>query len=332
MAGGQGERFWPLTHPGFPKYLIKTDPRHSFLQKTFLRLSKVYGAANIYVVTTREHRPFILAELPRLKKDHLILEPCRNNTASAILLSSATIAKHHGQDTVVSFFPADHLMRDEAAFSKTIRKAIHTAQREDSLVTIGIRPSFPATGYGYIRSGSSVGSGVHRVARFVEKPSREKALRYLKDGGYYWNSGMFTWKASVLMGEMATHASDLSKHFRISDPAASYKKMPRISIDHALLEKTPNILLIPSAMDWNDIGSWDAYFDKSAKDLKGNFIEGSCAVNQMHDSLIVNHTQMPLAASHLKDVLIVSTPRGVLVTRRGYSESAALLSKEKTRQ
>ena len=276
MAGGQGERFWPLTHAGFPKYRIRFYGKQSLLQKTFQRLKRVYGAGNIYVITTEQHARMIRRELPSMARANVLIEPYRNNTAAAIYLTCALLEKKFGPREIVSFFPADHMIRDERLFKKTLEDAIRTAKKNDSLVTVGVVPSFPATGYGYVETGRAMKgfAGSFHVKRFIEKPDLARAKSYLRRKNFYWNGGMFTWRIEVFMAAMKKYSPVYARTLDLSRLAQSYKKLPDISIDYALMEKAKNIALCRAKMDWCDVGSWDMYHEKSSADKSGCYSEG----------------------------------------------------------
>ncbi len=329
MAGGQGERFWPLTKKGFPKYRIRLDGKTSLLQKTYQRLSRLYSVNDIYIVTTQEHLPLIQLELPKLKRAHLIIEPFRNNTACAISVSTAMIAERFGSDEVVSFFPADHLIQNESLFRQTLTKAISVAKKHDVLVTIGIKPTFPATGYGYIQSGSALRGekGASHVARFTEKPNRKRAQTYLRKHNYFWNGGIFTWRSGVFLKTLAKFSPEIHKHLDLKNLEASYKKLPSISIDYALLEKADNLAIVETSMDWCDMGSWDMFLEKARLDVAQNYIHGHSHHKDSSGSLILNYTSQPLVSLGLKNLIVIQTEQGTLICRRTRSEEAALLSR-----
>ncbi len=329
MAGGPGERFWPLTHKKFPKYRIRFDGKHSLLQNTYRRLLKVYHPDQIHLVTTREHIPMIRKELPLLKKRNLICEPRRKNTAPALFLSSAVLAERFGPEEVVSFFPADHLIQNETLFKKTIQGAIALAKKEERIVTIGIKPHFPATGFGYIERGSAIAgfSQAYRVRRFVEKPDRPTALQYLRRKNFYWNGGIFTWRIGVFINAMKRFSPGISRRFDLKKLAESYRRLPAISIDYALLEKAKNIALYKTEMDWCDIGSWDMFLEKAKKNAQQNFVSGACIQKECRRSLILNLSPAPLIAIGISGLIVAQTKQGTLVCPRGRSEEAALLFK-----
>lgn len=321
MAGGPGERFWPLTHKKFPKYRIRLDKNESLLQKTYRRLLKIYSKSDVYVVTTKNHAPLIKSELPSLKRSNLIIEPMRRNTAAAIYLSCRVIYDRFGAQEIVSFFPADHLIRNEQLFKQTLTRAIALAKKKELLITIGIRPTFPATGYGYIEAGSALAAfpDAYRVKRFKEKPNRAKAIQYLKSGRTLWNGGIFTWKVGTFLEAMKKAAPAFGRQ--------SYGKLPKLSIDTALLEKVKNLAVIKTRMDWCDMGSWDMFHEKALRDKHNNLVEGPCRFDVVRGSLIVNQSSAPVIALGLKDLIVVQTKQGTLICKKGFSEDAALLSR-----
>jgi mannose-1-phosphate guanylyltransferase len=330
LAGGQGERFWPLTHAAFPKYRIQFEGRKSLLQKTNERLSALYGRNNVYVVTTSAHARMVRQELPKLPASRILIEPCRNNTCAAIFLACAKLRRQFGENEVVSFFPADALIRDAAAFKKTLGQAARLAGARDLLVTVGIRPTFPATGYGYIEKGAAVPgfARAYRIRRFVEKPDLKRAQGYLRTKKFYWNAGMFTWKLRTFFRAMDKHCTPLVRTFDLNRLAATYKKLPSISIDYALMEKAGNSAVVAASMDWCDMGSWEMLFERSPKGRRNVVAEGLYYHQEVDDSLVVNQTGVPLVVLGVSGIVAVQTPRGTLICRKGRSEEAALLAKK----
>jgi mannose-1-phosphate guanylyltransferase len=329
MAGGPGERFWPLTHRTFPKYRIQLDGRTSLLQETFKRLSGVYAPGSIYVVTTREHVPLIRKELPKLKSRRILIEPFRKNTAPAILFSTAWMARRFGPDEVVTFFPADHLIQPLGLFRQTLLSAMALARRADVLVTVGVSPTYPATGLGYLEVGPKLRAvrDAFEVRCFREKPSRAAALRYLKTGNFLWNGGIFTWRAGLFLQTMKRFSPKIYGCFDLKKLSQSYERLPGLSIDYALLEKTDNLVMVRSKMGWCDMGNWGTFFDKAVKNPYGNFLHGLCVAKNARRSLIVNTTKEPLVISGVSDLIAVKTDQGVLIGRRDRAEEAALLSR-----
>lgn len=334
MAGGQGERFWPLTHKAFPKYRLRFNDSHSLLEGTVKRLRSLYKKEEIHIVTTREHVALIRKELPNFPDKNIIIEPLRRNTAAAIFLTCAKLAHRYGPNEIVSFFPADHLIQNVALFKKTLQSAIRAAREKEMLVTVGIHPTFPATGYGYILAGKKIaGVGARKVVRFVEKPDRKTAERYLKAKKYFWNGGIFTWKAGALLETMRRTSPAYAGRFDWAHITRTYHKLPNVSIDVALLEKARNIAVVPARMDWCDLGSWDMFLEKSTKDKSSNCLRGKNIVCQdAHGNLVVStRTDKPLVVLGGTGLLVVQTDRGTLVCPKGRSEEAALLAKNLAR-
>ena len=330
MAGGQGERFWPLTKEKFPKYQIKLDGKTSLLQKTYQRLLKIYPKKHVFVVTTEDHAFLIKKELPAMGRGNIFIEPCRKNTAAAICFSMLLIQKQFGGNAVVSFFPADHLIQNELLFKNTLRQAIGLAFSKETLVTIGITPSFPATGYGYIKSGKPVKGfkDAYEVNGFFEKPTRTKALAYLRKKVFFWNSGIFTWRVRIFLESMRRYSRDIYETLDINALRKTYRRFPRISIDYALLEKARNISLVKTKMDWCDMGSWDMFYEKGRKDKNKNLIYGKVAQKEVSESLILNYKDNPLAVLGLSGYIVVQSERGSLICKRTRAEEAALLVKK----
>lgn len=324
MAGGIGERFWPLTSSDFPKYRIRHDDGVSLLQATFKRLSAVYGSSRVHVITGKDHVRHIRAELSGLQAGHLHVEPFRNNTASAIHLTCEILRERYGEEEVFSFFPADHLIRNLTAFKNTLNDAIRLASETDRLVTIGIRPTFPATGYGYIERGPRLTGAVraYAVARFVEKPDAVTASRYLKSGRYSWNGGIFTWTARTYFEQMRRHAPQFLRPSGARAIRAAYGSLPDLSIDRVLMERSKSVAVLLTPMDWCDMGSWDMFYEKATKDRAGNATIGRTHLDGVENSLVYNALPEPLCVSRMRDTLIVRTTRGMLICPRGASEQA----------
>lgn len=327
MAGGLGERFWPLTHKAFPKYRIRLDGKKSLLRGTFDRLAKIYGKNRVHVVTTHEHKAMIREELPSLAKSSIFIEPFRNNTAAAIYLSTAILADRSGAEEPVSFFPADHLIQNEHLFGETVRGALRLAKVRPLLVTVGIKPTFPATGYGYIESGASIAGfpSARRVKRFVEKPDRKKAVAYARRKDFFWNAGIFVWRPSVFDAAMSRFSPEFRRGFDLKNLATSYKRLPNTSIDYALMEKADNIAVYRTKMDWCDMGNFDMLLEKSPKDGTSSFIHGKTLAREARGALVLNQTDRPLIALGVEGFIVVQTEQGTLLCPKGRSEEGALL-------
>ncbi|PNY79792.1 mannose-1-phosphate guanylyltransferase [Deinococcus koreensis] len=275
LAGGSGERFWPLSRKHKPKQFLTLEAGgRSLIQVTADRLSALSeGMDQLLVVTANDQRSNVLEHLPELPLENLLVEPVARDTAAAILYGALTIARDE-PDAIMGVFPADHRVDDPEAFSEVLRRAIAYAQAHDDLVTIGMTPQYPATGYGYIEQGpeqldagqldaGQPASGVYRVQRFAEKPDAETARQFLATGRYLWNSGMFVWRVQSILRAFETLAPELygpmAEAARIRGGLrAAYPGLPKISVDYAILERARNVVVIPASFGWDDLGDWNA--------------------------------------------------------------------------
>ncbi|WP_421659405.1 mannose-1-phosphate guanylyltransferase [Leptothermofonsia sp. ETS-13] len=270
LAGGKGERFWPLSRKHRPKQFLSLDGSgRSLLQATAERLLAIAGGwQSIWVVTASHLADGVRQQLPELPEENLLVEPEGRDTAPAVTWSTLEIAQRYGRDTVLGFFPADHWIADEALFQATLRAAAELAARETAIVTLGIAPSFPSTGYGYIKQGelagsfgtqpgSSAGFPAYRVDRFTEKPDRPTAEQFLATRQFSWNSGMFVFRAGTALDELNIYAPEIIGPLE-ERGVDSYPEVPKKSIDYALMEKTQQAYVLPVAFGWDDLGDWNA--------------------------------------------------------------------------
>jgi mannose-1-phosphate guanylyltransferase len=263
LAGGKGERFWPLSRKHRPKQFLSLDGSgKSLLQATADRLAKLAGSPeNLWVVTAAQMAQGVREHLPQLPEKTLLLEPEGRDTAPAVAWSTLEIARMYGEDAVVGFFPADPWIDDQLAFEQTITAASQMASAQPSIVTLGITPSYPSTGYGYIEQGEQTGTfgelPVYKVNRFTEKPDRETAEKFLATGRFSWNSGIFIFQAGVMLKELRTYAPELMALLEEKGVEA-YPELPKKSIDYALMEKTQLAYVLPASFGWDDLGDWNA--------------------------------------------------------------------------
>jgi len=323
LSGGSGTRLWPLSRESYPKQFLPLVGEHSMLQATWLRAAPVAGHAPI-VVANEEHR-FVAAEQLQqigVKPQSILLEPKGRNTAPAIAVA-ALEATRNGADPLLLILPSDHVIRDEAAFQAAVKVAAAAAE-QGKLVTFGIKPTAPETGYGYIKAGA--GNGVSAVERFVEKPDLATAQGYLASGEYYWNSGMFLFRASRYLEELRRFqpaiADACTKAWNAAKRDADFTRLdkdafaasPSDSIDYAVMEKTADAVVVPLDANWNDVGSWSALLDVSPQDAQGNahhgdVIEIDCRNTYAYGSRLI-------AMVGLQDVVVVETDDAVLVGHR----------------
>lgn len=327
MAGGSGTRLWPLSRELHPKqFLTLPGQRQSMLQSTVARLQGL--TENFPLVISNEAHRFIVAEqLRQLGQLHgnILLEPAGRNTAPAIALAALHATKDN-QDPLLLVLAADHVIRDVAAFQKAVRAALVLAQ-QDRLVTFGIVPSAPETGYGYIRRGAALGEDAYEVAAFVEKPDLKTAESYLTSGQYDWNSGMFLFRASVFLRELATWRPDILDACKkalgttqsdldfVRVNAEAFTACPSESIDYAVMEKTAHAAVVPLAAGWNDIGAFSALWDISSKDGDGNALQGDVIAYNTKNCLIQSENGL-VATVGLQDTVVIQTKDAVLVAAR----------------
>lgn len=263
LAGGKGERFWPLSRRQRPKQFLCLDGSgRSLLQATADRLLPVAGGwENLWVITSAPIADGVREQLPQLPEANLLVEPEGRDTAPAVAWATLEVSQRHGKDAVIGFFPADHWIGDRAAFETTLNAASQLASSEDAIVTLGITPNQPSTGYGYIEQGELkghfAGLPVYRVNRFTEKPDRETAETFLKTGQFCWNSGMFIFRTGVVLEELHAHAPNIIEPL-LQDGREAYSRLEKKSIDYALMEKTQLAHVLPANFGWDDLGDWNA--------------------------------------------------------------------------
>lgn len=330
LAGGSGTRLWPLSRLHYPKQFLALDGSESMLEATVNRLHPLIQQEDVLVVTGRE-----LAQgeaYQALAPYHTLLEPIGRNTAPAIAVAAQWL-RLNGEDPLILVLPADHVIKNVTAFHRALTRAANLAD-DGWMVTFGIEPSRPDTGFGYIRADEPLPEeralalpAALRVTAFTEKPDREAAERFLSAGGYYWNSGMFLWRASVILEAFARHLPEASKVLEEISSRWSkgeaiqetidrfFPEMPNISVDHAVLEHDDNIAVVPCDLGWSDVGSWDAVHEIADRDGRGNACVGNVLALDCEDSLFYGGQRL-VAAVGLKDVCVVETPDAVLVAPR----------------
>lgn len=323
MAGGKGERFWPLSREKFPKQLLSLTGKKSLLQETLERIQPLIPPRDILVVTRRSLARVIERQLPQVPRKNIISEPVGRNTAPCIGLA----AKRIKEDAVMVVLPADHIITPRRKFLDTLKKAVTLAKETENLITIGIKPTYPATGYGYIEAGNKEKQQVFRVKRFVEKPDKKKAERFLKSGRFFWNSGMFVWKKSVILEAIGKYMPSLYQKLQMvssKNISKLYPGLPNVSIDYGIMEKAKNSLLIPADFSWEDLGSWESLDKFLSRDKKKNAIMGRVSTIDSGECIMVNRKGL-LAAIGVSDLIIVSTEDVTLVFPKGKGQQVKKL-------
>jgi mannose-1-phosphate guanylyltransferase/mannose-6-phosphate isomerase len=323
LAGGSGTRFWPLSRAGNPKQFLALTSGRSLLQETLGRIKTKAQGDRIYIVSNKRFKGIIARQTKGLgiPSGNILLEPSGKNTAPAIAWAASLIYKRD-PNAVMAVLPSDHLIANPAAYLKVLGRAVDLAN-DDYLVTLGIVPTRPETGYGYIK-GRKMGS-VYQVERFVEKPDLAKARDYLKTKQYYWNSGMFIWKAGVVLDEFKKFLPDIHKAFAGGPSQKSvekfWSKLQGISIDYGIMEKAKRVAVVPAAdIGWSDVGSWEALWEVSAKTKDGNAFKGDVFADNTRNSLVLADQRL-IALVGVEDIVVVDTPDAVLVCRKSQSQA-----------
>ena len=335
LAGGSGERFWPLSRKSRPKQLLALFSKETLLEATIHRLDDLVPPEQILILTNADQEAGVRALCPQLPRENIVAEPAKRDTAAAIALGVGWIARRAPQATMI-VLPADHLIKDSAAFQRTLRTAAAAAQETGELVTIGIQPTWGCPGFGYIEQGPACalasaepGSpAVFEVTRFREKPNAELAEQFFQQGNFRWNAGMFIWSIPAILAAFNRHApplgefvgrlhagEDLAKLLATAFPA-----LPKISIDYAVMEKTERVLVVEAAFDWDDVGSWTAVAKYLAADEAGN--QTNCPVQALDAANNIVFTDQPrtIALLGVSDLIVVQTADALLVCSRHDAE------------
>lgn len=332
LCGGAGSRLWPVSRELHPKPFIRLSDGQSLLQKAWLRGAALPQAVEILTITNREllfKTEDEYCEVSKIPANHeltnrFILEPFGRNTAPAIAAAVLQVAATHGEEACMLILAADHLIADQAAFAQAVANAMQLAA-QGKLVTFGIQPDMPETGYGYIEANGN------EVKSFVEKPSLEKAKAYVASGHYLWNSGMFCFKAGVMLREMTLHCPSIldatraciaksrsaegKGFFQLELDSSLFKQVPDDSIDYAVMEKSANVAVVPCSIGWSDIGSWDALGDLTAPDAQGNRIEGDVILHDVSNCYIQSKQRI-VGVVGVKDLVVIDTPDALLIADR----------------
>jgi len=341
MAGGRGERFWPVSRETQPKQLISLLSNRSFLQQTFDRVKPIVPLENIIVITNSLQLSEVRKQLPDLPRKNIFGEPCGRDTCAAVALSTAIVGAR-SENAVMAVLPADHFIASEAKFRSVLLDSMRFAKSEIALVTIGIKPEEPATGYGYIQvdgeirdsKSQSLKSTFFNVKRFVEKPDLSKAKRYLKNGGYRWNAGMFIWSYSSISGEIKRQQPKLyaavDRWLSITSLSklnatlsAEYPKLDKISVDYAIMENAENIVCADGSFGWDDLGSWPALARHIKSDDYGNcsigdIVQVDSSNNIIFDARTCNHT--PIALVGINDAIVVQSDDATMIAAKSESQ------------
>jgi len=343
MAGGRGERFWPQSRLRKPKHLLPIVGDAPMLAQTVDRLKGLVPPEQVFVITNIEQRDAVLESCPELLPERVIGEPQGRDTAAAVGLA-ALLVERTEPGAAFALLPADHVIADGAGFRKVLSAAFEAAENQDVLVTIGIKPDFASTGYGYLRKGPGVDGlaslPVHQVERFVEKPNLEKAQQYLQDGGYFWNAGMFVWRPEVILSAIRQHAEELSAG--LDDLLANWQEngsieyamekvyplLKKISIDFAVMEKAADVVMLESAFDWDDVGEWPAIARHYEADDRGNVFKGAGSALDSSGNLTYAEPGHTISLLGVKDLIVVQSGDATLVCHKDCAQQVKALAQQ----
>ncbi len=336
MAGGRGERFWPKSRKSLPKqFLSLTDDGRTMIQLTVERIRPLIDLEDIYISTNRAYRGLVMEQLPGIPPENILCEPVGRNTAPCIGLGAVHIAKKY-EDAVMMVLPSDHLIKYNQMFLNALKDGCSIAEKGKNLVTIGITPDYPETGYGYIKFLPQQADGnAYAVDRFVEKPDMETAKEYLESEEYLWNSGMFIWKVSTILDNMKSMLPDLHQGlFNIAEAIGTDKQemvlekvfpeLESVSIDYGVMEKAENIFILPGVFGWDDVGSWLAVERIQKSNESGNVVTGNIITINSKNNLIQGGKKL-IAAVGLENLIIVDTEDATLICDKGSTPDIKLV-------
>jgi len=334
IAGGSGTRLWPLSTPDYPKHLLHINgDKLSLLQHTYERSKQL--TKDIYVVSEVGHIEHVKQQLPELPEEAFIVEPARRGTANCITAALAYISKQHDNDEPIVSIHADHYIRDSGGFAHSLKLASEVSAATKQIVLVGVEPDYPAIQFGYIQKGELFDEerSVYNVKSFKEKPDLITAQKYLDSGNYLWNCGYFVGSINTFKQKMQAYAPTLLATYEkllAADPAEyeqTYTGLESNAIDYALIEKVEDLLVVPAAFDWMDLGSFNDLHKAVDSDDLGNHTHGKVELEEVHNAFVQNHETKPLAVIGLNDVVVINTPQGVLVVHKDLAQKVGDVSK-----
>src|SRR5881392_2777510 len=330
LAGGSGERFWPLSRRARPKQLLRLVAKQTLLEQAVARLEGLIPPERLLILTNVDQEAAVRELLPQLPKENIVAEPAKRDTAAAVALGAGWVAARDHSATMI-VLPADHVINDTAAFQKTLTAAAAAADETGALVTIGIKPTWACPGYGYIEHGEAmrlrnVGDeiAVHRVVRFREKPNADLAESFLRKGNFRWNAGMFVWSVPTVLSEFNRHAPELADFIsQLRGPEdfekvvhTRFSKLPRISFDYAIMEKADRVLVVEASFDWDDVGSWQAVARYFKNDEHGNAANGALTTLNSSNNIVFEEDGTTIALLGVHDLIVVRTQDALLICHR----------------
>ncbi|PON18799.1 mannose-1-phosphate guanylyltransferase [Candidatus Entotheonella serta] len=333
LAGGSGTRFWPVSRANLPKQFLVLKGTQSLLQETLQRIAPLIPLQQTFIITAQHQQPQTAEQLPQLSTDHILMEPLGRNTAAAVALAAWHLLRFD-PEAIMAVLPADHAIPDHAAFCDSLKLAAVVAQHHHKLMTLGVRPTYPATGYGYINVGEALNipeaDGAHTVVKFTEKPKLEVASAMFESGDYLWNCGIFVWRADTIAHELRTYLPELwagieaygaAWHAGASDEDLhqQYAALPSISIDNGVLEHSAHVGVVPVSWAWSDVGSWRSLSDLHPANADGHVVVGH-HLDQGSTDLVVYSPDKLVATIGLSNLIIVQTDDMVLICDKAHDQ------------
>ena len=325
MAGGVGSRFWPVSTQEFPKqFHDMLGTGETLIQKTFSRLSNIIPKENIFILTNERYNDLVFQQLPKVTKRQVVLEPAMRNTAPCILFAALKIQKEN-PDAVMIVAPSDHWIEDEAAFTENVQQAFDFCAAKNALMTLGIKPTFPNTGYGYIEFDKSSNEEIKSVNQFREKPDYKTAKSFLKQGNFLWNAGIFMWSVNSVVEAFQNNQPELfnlfekgidvyNTDFEDDFVRDNYGKAENISVDYAIMEKSNNVYVLPATFDWNDLGTWGSLYDKIDEGKRKNAVVNANVLSKgASGNMIYSKKEKIVVIEDLKDFIIVDKDEVLLI-------------------
>ena len=342
MAGGVGSRFWPVSTTEFPKqFHDMLGSGDTLIQKTFQRLSKLIPIENIFILTNERYNDLVFQQLPTVKQEQVLLEPAMRNTAPCILYASLKIQKMNPNALMV-VAPSDHWIEDENAFNANLQQCFDYCKKENALLTLGIQPTFPNTGFGYIEFDKTDNNPIKKVNQFSEKPDYETAKSFLKSGNFLWNGGIFIWSVQSIIEAFSTFQPQMNQLFRNGYSQLNtseekefinqnYAKAENISIDYAILENAQNVFVLPATFDWNDLGTWGSLYDKLDKDEQNNAVVNSKVIlENATNNIIRAHDKKLIVIDGLDNFIIVDEGNVLLIYPKDKEQEIKSIMKKAT--
>ena len=329
LAGGSGERFWPLSREKQPKHLLSFFSKKTLLEETLSRVKRLIPAENLFILTNAHQKKLIQKKLPSFPNKQIVVEPEKRDTAPAAALATA-IALQKNPKAVVGLLPADHFIKQTSLFQKNIHLAARLAARGEALITLGIPPTFPATAFGYLKLNSkTVKKGsAYPVTQFLEKPNQKRAINFFKQKNYYWNAGLFFWRADYFLHEIRRYAPALARFIQnfpqrnnVSYLKKHFPLLTKISLDYALVEKTKRVITIIAEFDWNDVGSCEALTHYFPADSNNNTLLGPSLALESSGNIALSQPSQFLVLNQVKNLIVVVTKEAILITPRSQNHT-----------